>query len=140
MATQTKQNAPKPNQPGATVPKPEQKAKPIELDFSTLTVVDADDTDFKHEKGSKYDNSPVKEWVAESYKNDTIKQVPVPSKPHADALEQALRAVAARLKVGVKIVTKPTDPSKPEGAQTVKFLAKERRKYTPKDKGTVAAS
>lgn len=114
------------------------KVKPVELDFSAMTVADADDTDFKHEKGSKYDNSPVKEWVAESYKTDTIKQIPVPSKAHADALEQALRAVAARLNVGVKIVTKPAKADQPEGAQVVKFLGKERRAYKPKSKGAEA--
>lgn len=107
----------------ATAPK-------VELDFAAMDVQDVEDaSDLKHERGSKYDNSPVKEWLSESYKTDKPKQIPVPSKAHAEALEIALRSVAARLKIGVRIVTKPADAKRPDGAQVVKFLGKEKRNY-----------
>lgn len=107
-------------------------APKVTLDLTALTVTDVDDAELKHEKGSKYDNSPVKAWLVDSFENDKVKAVPVPSPDHADALEVALRGVAARLKIGVKIVVKPADPKKPNGEQIVKFRGQERRKYTAK--------
>lgn len=132
MATQNAtKTAPKPAP--APAAKADAKPKAVELDFTALAVQDvADATELKHERGSKYDNSPVKDWLRASYEDDQPKQVPVPSPAHAEALEQALRSVAARLKIGVKIVTKPADAGKPDGAQVVKFLGKAKRNYTPK--------
>ena len=105
---------------------------PVSLDFAAMTVTEvADVEELKSERGSKYDNSPVKGWLQESYETKKGKQVQVPTKAHADLLAVALRSVAPRLKVGVKIVIKPVDAAEPDGAQIVRFLGKEKRNYKP---------
>ncbi len=112
----------------AAAPK-EAKPKPVELDFTKLVVTDVQDSaELKHVRGSKYDNSPVRDWLRESYENEKGKQVPVPDQASADALEQALRSLAARMKIGVKVVV--VDAA--NGSKIVKFMGKPPRKYQPR--------
>lgn len=125
MATQTTKAAPKP-----AAKKTEAAPKPdITLDFGSLTVQDVAADEVKHTRSSQLDKSPVVDWLRESYREDKGKAVPVPSQAHADALVGLLRAAAARLKIGVKILVVNGDGD----SKVVKFLGKEKRKYNPKD-------
>lgn len=107
--------------------KPADAPKPPALDFSALTVTDAEPVTTSRK--SKVEGTPFLAWVRESHENGTAKAVTVPAANKAEVI-YLIRSAAQRLNIGVRV----SDSDAGNGNVRIAFQGKARRAYTKRQK------
>lgn len=99
------------------------KSETPDLDLSGVTVSVAPVAAVKKTQSSKYDNSPINGWLAESFKDGQARQVTIKAE-QVVPFKTAVRACAARLHIGHRF---GDDVTNEDGTVTVTFLGKKPR-------------
>jgi hypothetical protein len=97
------------------------------IDYTKLTVSDSTQPITQSRK-SVLDSTPFVAWMQDSRANNAVKEVTVPQSA-AKQTQHLVRAAASRIGCGVRMST-----TEANGKVTVRFQAKDKRKYTPKPK------
>jgi hypothetical protein len=101
------------------------------VDFTALTVADGTSDDIKREVASKYADSPVNGWLAESFQTGVPKVLDGINPEDTDEVEAAVRGCAKLLGIGYRVSAVKDSTAHP-GKKVLSFVGKNKKNVQPR--------